>query len=113
MLARISTGRAALCHPCCSSYPKPLAGVVCFSGWPTLKENFISRVSGGANAKTRAFVGHGTQDQTVLPECGAKAQELLREAGVPSSLHTYPVAHSTHPSQMKDLKNWLNEQLGL
>ena len=41
--------------------------------------SFVADVSSGANAGTPAFVAHGTEDPTVLPECGARAHELLRQ----------------------------------
>ena len=44
------------------SYHQPLAGVVCFSGWPALKESLVERVKGSANSATPAFIGHGTAD---------------------------------------------------
>ena len=93
------------------SYPKPLAAVVCFSGWPVLAHDFVARVQGGANAATPAFVAHGTQDQVVLPACGAQAKELLESAGVPTSFSTYPMPHSACPSQMADLRDWLGALL--
>ena len=48
-------------------YAKPLAGVVCFSGWPALAAELTKRVAAGANAKTPAFVAHGTRDQARAP----------------------------------------------
>ena len=89
------------------TYSKPLAGVVCFSGWAALASDLTKRVPAAANAKTPAFVAHGTRDQVVHPDCGAKASELLKASGVPTSYNTYPMEHSSHPSEMEDLKDWL------
>ena len=94
------------------SYPKPLAAVVCLSGWPVLVDDFLPRVTGGANATTPAFVAHGAQDQVVVPACGAQAKELLKSAGVPTCFNVaYPMKHSACPSEMEDLRDWLGPLL--
>ena len=94
------------------SYSKPLAGVACFSGWPALQADFAERVSKGANVKTPAFVGHGTSDEVVFPECGARANELLTAAGVPTKYETYAgLAHGACPQELSDLKEWVRTAL--
>jgi len=89
------------------TYSKPLAAIVCLSGWPALADDLPSRVPSGANAKTPAFVAHGTRDQVVHPDCGQKVSTLLKAAGVPTSYTTYAMEHSSHPSEMEDLRDWL------
>ena len=84
-----------------------------FSGWAALKDDFETRVSGGANAKTPAFVGHGTVDETVTPDCGADVKTRLTAAGVPVTFNTYPMAHGAHPQEMEELKQWVTECLKL
>ena len=81
-------------------YSKPLAGVACLSGWPALRETLGDRVSKGANAKTPLFIGHGTEDQTVYPECGADARDRFKAAGVDVTFMDYPAAHGAHPAGM-------------
>ena len=100
------------------TYAKTLAGVVSFSGWPPLTSAdelaFIGAVKAGANAKTPAFVAHGTHDEVVLPSCGERAEACLKEAGVTDvTFSTFAMAHSTHPAQMTALKGWLEEKLRL
>ena len=100
------------------TYAKTLAGVVSFSGWPPLQTAdelaFIGAVKAGANAKTPAFVAHGTHDEVVLPSCGERAEACLKEAGVTDvTFSTFAMAHSTHPAQMTALKGWLEEKLRL
>ena len=88
-------------------YAHPLAGIVCFSGWPALKEDFVERVRGSANYNTPVFLGHGTIDDVVLPECGEKANELLQAAGAPVTFSSYPqMAHSACRQQMHELAEW-------
>ena len=95
------------------TYPKPLAGVVSFSGWATLRDDLQTYVSEGANAKTPAFIGHGTADQVVTPECGGDASQRLNQAGVPVTYNTYPMQHGSHPAEMAALRTWLVEVLKL
>ena len=96
------------------SYKSPLGGIVCFSGWPALKEDLVTRVRGGANAQTPVFIGHGEDDGVVLPECGAKSAALLTEAGVKVTYNTYPrLAHGSSDAEMVELREWLKEVLKL
>lgn len=91
-----------------------LAGCVCFSGWPALSEpenELHQKLRSGANCKTPALVVHGTADGVVLPECGLATKTLLEEAGVDVTFREYPMAHATHPMQMGDLEQFLNDVL--
>ena len=94
------------------TYPKPLAGVACLSGWPAMQADFKTRVGGGVNAKTPAFVAHGDADEVVLPECGTLANTLLTASGVPTKFASYRgMAHSSCDQEMRDLKAWIRSVL--
>ena len=95
------------------SYDKPLAGVACLSGWAAMKDTLNLRVTSGANAKTPAFVFHGTMDEVVLPECGAKVKELLEAAKVPVTFGEYAMAHQSCPMEMSMLREWASQVLVL
>mmetsp|Transcript_3286 Transcript_3286/g.9578 ORF Transcript_3286/g.9578 Transcript_3286/m.9578 type:complete len:215 (-) Transcript_3286:156-800(-) len=95
------------------SYAKRLAGVACLSGWPSLRAQLTERVGGGANAGTPLFIGHGTQDGVVLPECGKDAAERHTAAGVQVTFLDYPAAHGPHPAGMAALRSWALEALKL
>ena len=80
------------------SYPKRLAGIVGFSGWAagrSIDGGFHDRVTGGQNSATPCFIGHGTEDEVVLPACGEDAKKRLEDAGVPVNYSTYRMAHSS------------------
>lgn len=94
------------------SYSKPLAGVAVMSGWPALQGDWQARVDGGANAKTPAFIGHGSADPVVLPECGAEAARLLKASGVETTYNTYPVEHGAHPQELEHLRLWMKGVFG-
>ena len=69
------------------------------------------RVAKGANAKTPLFIGHGTEDQTVYPECGADARDRFKAAGVDVTFMDYPAAHGSHPAGMAGLRAWFVDVL--
>lgn len=96
----------------CHRYEKTLAGCVCLSGWLTLKEEWA-----GARVKdnlTPIFWGHGTEDPVVLPEQVAAGSEVFKNQGPDINLDTrmYPMGHSSHPSEMSDMYDFLASALG-
>ena len=95
------------------SYTGKLAGIACLSGWPALRDTLNDRVTTGANAKTPLFIGHGTEDQTVYPECGADARDRYKAAGIDVTFVDYPVAHGAHPVGMAAMRDWIATVLKL
>jgi len=91
-------------------YPKKLAGCIMLSGWPPLASKLD--VAGSANGKTRFFLGHGTSDTTVLPQCTEKANSALENAGTPVSVKLYPgMAHGSCPEELRDVGDFLEQVL--
>ena len=91
----------------CHRYPRTLAGCVCLSGWLTLKDEWDeARVK---ENKTPIFWGHGTQDPVVLPEQVAAGAEVINGQGADVALDTrmYPMGHSSHPSEISDVYDFL------
>eukprot|EP00946_MAST-07B_sp_MAST-7B-sp1_P003007 g3007.t1 len=90
----------------CHRYPKTLAGCVCLSGWLTLRDEWASaRVK---ENKTPIFWGHGTEDPVVLPEQVAAGLEIFKahpDISVRSDM--YPMGHSSHPSEISDMYDFL------
>jgi predicted esterase len=96
----------------CHRYPKTLAGCVCLSGWLTLKEEWAgARVKDNA---TPVFWGHGEADPVVLPEQVAAGSEVINAQGPDIKLDArmYPMGHSSHPSEMSDVSDFLAAVLG-
>ena len=73
----------------------------------------FARVAEGANAKTPCFMGHGTEDNVVLPECGEDAKTRFEAAGVPVNFSTYRMPHSTCGAEMRAVREFLREVLQL
>ena len=93
------------------AYPRRLAGVASLSGWATEVDDLASRVSGGANSGTPLFVGHGTADQVVLPECAPDAVERHKAAGVDVTSVQYAAQHDCPPAGFQALRAWLKQAL--
>ena len=96
----------------CHRYPSTLAGCVCLSGWLTLKDEWkASRV---AENTTPIFWGHGTEDPVVLPEQVPAGLQVFRESGPDINIQSqmYPMGHSSHPSEISDLYDFLKSVLG-
>ena len=65
-----------------------------------------------AGGGTRFLLTHGDADEVVLPECGAAAARLLRDAGLPHKLVSIPGAgHSSDPCMVAALVSFLREVL--
>lgn len=95
------------------SYHKPLAGIVGLSGWLAAPDELEGKLSGGANAQTPVFLGHGSFDNVVVPECSEVTAAKLQAAGLPVTHKTYPVQHGSHPAEMSELAAWLRERFNL
>lgn len=55
------------------------------------------------------FWGHGTEDEVLPWQMGAKAVEHLQSMGAEVRFHTYPMGHSICLEEMADLRGWLGE----
>jgi phospholipase/carboxylesterase len=52
-------------------------------------------------------MGHGTQDPVVAASWGARSRDALQALGVAVEWHTYPMPHSVHPDEVRDLGAWM------
>lgn len=87
-------------------HPQRLAGLAGLSGYlPLLATTAVERHA--ANADVPVFIGHGEQDDVVVPDRGATARDTLRALGHTVDWHTYPMAHSVCQEEVDDLNAWL------
>ena len=91
--------------------PQRLAGLVALSGYLPLPDTTAAERS-AANADVPIFMGHGTQDEMVVPARGEAARDALRALGYGVEWHSYPMGHSVCPEEVEDLANWLRRVLG-
>jgi phospholipase/carboxylesterase len=88
-----------------------LAGIIGLSCYPLLAESLAAERA-AANLTTPIFLGHGLQDQVVVPALGEYGRALLVAAGYPVEWHTYSMPHSVCPEEVADLAAWLGRVLG-
>jgi phospholipase/carboxylesterase len=90
------------------SHPEKLAGLIALSTYfATEKTIEISQ----ANKKLPIFIGHGRQDQMVLPIKGKEAYGFLKERDYPVELYEYELAHGVDLDEVKEIGAWINKIL--
>lgn len=57
------------------------------------------------------FASHGTQDAIVHFEVGRDSAVRLEEAGCEVEFHAYPMSHEISEECLKDLTDWVDQQL--
>ena len=85
--------------------------LVVLSGYLPLPDTTAAERS-AANADVPIFMGHGTQDEMVVPARGEAARDALRALGYCVEWHSYPMGHSVCPEEGDDRANWLRRVLG-
>ena len=81
------------------------AGLVCFSGW--LDTDWLTADEIEAAKDLRVFIGHGTEDEVVDFESGARARDLLAGCGYDVTFHEYPGDHSIPEDAARAAAAWL------
>lgn len=88
------------------SLPVPPAAIVSLSGF--LMGAHRLAPSTDVTQSTPVFIGHGLQDQVVLPLWYYETLDLLRERGYGKIQNrAYPVGHSLHPQEVRDVREFL------
>lgn len=107
VVAGFSQG-GAVAYQAALSYDKPLAGLMALSTYFATKDSIkLSE----ANKNMPIHISHGTQDQVVPEVLGRQANEVLSSKAYKPEYKTYPMPHSVHPSQIKDISAWLQKVL--
>jgi phospholipase/carboxylesterase len=89
--------------------PRP-ASVLALSGFVPTVEGFDLDLD---PPLPRYAIGHGTLDPVIRVEWGRRARTLLEEAGAEVRYAEYPLPHAIHPGFLLQVRNWLNERVGL
>lgn len=63
-------------------------------------------------ADTPVFLGAGTEDEVIPSTRAEDAADRLEAAGIAVTLRTYPVGHGIAPDELRDVRDWLDDQLG-
>jgi len=93
-------------------YPEKLAGIMALSCYLPNADALPAQLS-AANSNTEILQQHGDNDDVVPLSAGKMANKLLNEKNYPVKWQTYPMAHSVHPTQIRDIANWLVARLNL
>ncbi|HEX2830764.1 MAG TPA: alpha/beta hydrolase [Burkholderiales bacterium] len=91
-------------------YSKKIAGVMALSTYLPLAESF-EQERAPANAATSVFMAHGTHDNVVPHEMGARSRDVLVQHGYPVEWHEYPMQHSVCLEEIADIGAWLRKVL--
>lgn len=109
VLAGFSQGCAMALHTALRQ-PQRLAGVIALSGYLPLAERLPAERH-PANAQTPIFMAHGTHDPVVTLPRGEASRDALTALGYPLHWHTYPMPHSVHPDEVRDIGRFLAQVL--
>jgi len=109
VLAGFSQGCAMALHTGLR-FPPKLAGIMALSGYLPLADR-VPTERQTANANTPIFMAHGTQDPVVVLARGEESRNALAALGHPVQWHTYPMPHSVHPQEVKDISRFLQTVL--
>ena len=110
VLAGFSQGCAMALHTGLR-LPQRLAGIMALSGYLPLADRLVAERH-PANAQTRVFMAHGTQDPVVVIARGEASRDALVALGQPVAWHSYPMPHSLHPQEISDISAFLAQVLG-
>lgn len=85
-------------------------GVILLSTWLPDREHFDVPTE---RRQLAVFVGHGLQDDLVMPAAADRLVATLRDHALTAIAdHRYPMGHSVVPEEMQDLAVWLRAVLG-
>ena len=103
---------AALALWAAARHEEKLGGVALWSGYAPAADELASALHDAPSTATPHLCCHGALDNKILPECGVKVCELLRQAGVPVTQKVYTgIDHACCPEQMDDLVLFLRRLL--
>lgn len=109
VLAGFSQGGAIVMRAAIDS-ELPLAGVMALSTYGPSLEQALAKHQG---PKLDVFFAHGMHDDILHPQLGRQAHDLLQHANHTTQWHSYPMGHEVCPQEITDIRNWLEDRLGL
>jgi phospholipase/carboxylesterase len=86
----------------------PLAGVVGLSGYLPLAASLPAE---RATRLPPLFLAHGTADPVVTLERAQRSYDTLKALHIPYQWYTYPMPHSVHPQEVRDIATFLRRVL--
>ena len=90
--------------------PKQLAGLLALSCYLPLAAK-VGNERHVASLDVPIFMGHGTGDDIVPLKSGLAARDALTALGCKVEWHQYPMPHSVHPDEIRDIGAWFGRVL--
>ena len=109
ILAGFSQGGAMALHTGLR-YHKHLGGIIALSTYLPLADLAPSELS-SANKNLPILMVHGAYDGIVKPEWAELSRNTLNELGYKVEWHTYEMAHTVCPEEIKLITDWLKNSL--
>jgi phospholipase/carboxylesterase len=91
-------------------YSQKIAGVMALSTYLPLADS-LAQERAQANAATSIFMAHGTHDNVVPYDMGARSRDLLAQQGYSVEWHEYPMQHSVCLEEIEHIGGWLAKAL--
>lgn len=97
-----------------SCYEKKLAGVLCLSGFFSMKKGLSSRLV-DTNKETSIYHGHGDLDPVIGIDYARLTHQYFKQLGFSHyELHEFSgMAHSTCNEELADIRNFISTHLSL
>ena len=92
-------------------YPQKLAGIMALSGYLPMADSMVTERS-AANQQTPIFMAHGTADPMIVIARAETSRDALQRMGYAVQWHPYPMPHSVHPAEIKDIGDFLRSVVG-
>jgi len=108
-LAGFSQG-GAVAYTTALTHPDKLAGVIAMSTYIPSERLIVAEMS-DANKAMPIFAAHGSEDEVVSPELGARARDFLLGHGYPLQWQTYPMPHSVCMEEVAAIGTWLRARM--
>lgn len=99
---------AILSYAVALTYPKKISRVLALSGYLNL-DIIEKNLHTEDLQKLKFFISHGVADQVIPVEWARKAPEFLKNLGIDTDFHEYPVGHGVAPQNFYDLLSWLKK----
>ncbi len=110
VLAGFSQGCAVALHTGLR-YPTRLGGIMALSGYLPLAGSLAAEQS-AANRQLPIFMAHGVADPMIVLSRAEASRDALQRLGYPVQWHSYPMQHSLHPAEIRDIGHFLRTTLG-
>lgn len=109
VLAGFSQGCAMVLHTGLRHATR-LAGIMGLSGYLPLTDKVQAERS-SANQQTPIFMAHGRDDPMISLARAESSRDALKQMGYTVHWHVYPMQHSVHPQEIRDIGDFLRSVL--